>query len=67
MYTHENVTVGEEKCVMLYAIWYHLHNLKNVENTHGGVLLLVKLHSMGVFHIFKIVQMIPNLTTHNDL
>ena len=28
---------------MLCAIWYNLHNLKNVKNTHGGVLLLVKL------------------------
>ena len=26
---------------MLCAIWYHLYNLKNVKNTHGGVLLLV--------------------------
>ena len=25
---------------MFWAIWYHLHNLKNVENTHGGVLPL---------------------------
>ena len=24
--------------VMLCAIWYHLHNLKNMENTDGGVL-----------------------------
>ena len=23
------------------AIWYHLYNLKNVRNTHGGVLILV--------------------------
>ena len=23
------------------AIWYHLYNLKNVKNTHGGVLILV--------------------------
>ena len=29
--------------VMRCAIRYHLHNLKNVKNTHGGVLLLVKL------------------------
>ena len=29
--------------VMRCAIWYHLYNLKNVKNTHGGVLLLVKL------------------------
>ena len=27
--------------VMLCAIWYHLYNLKNAKNTHGGVLLLV--------------------------
>ena len=25
------------------AIWCHLYNLKNVENTHAGVLILVKL------------------------
>ena len=24
------------------AIWYHLYHFKNVKNTHGGVLLLVK-------------------------
>ena len=28
--------------VMLCAIWYHLHSSKNVKNTHGGELLLVK-------------------------
>ena len=28
---------------MRYAIWYHLYNLKNVKNTHGGVLILVKI------------------------
>ena len=27
----------------LYAIWYHLYNLKDVKNTHGGVLLWAKL------------------------
>ena len=27
---------------MLCAIWYNMYNLKNVKNTHGGVLLLVK-------------------------
>ena len=31
--------------VMLCAIWYHLYNLKTLKNTHGGVLLLVKLQS----------------------
>ena len=37
--------------LMLCAIWYHLYNLKNVKNTHGKVLLLVKLHhsSMAAF------------------
>ena len=30
-------------CVTFCAIWYHLYNFKNVKNTHGGVLLLVKL------------------------
>ena len=28
-----------------YSIWYHLCNLKNVKNTHGGVLILVKLQA----------------------
>ena len=28
---------------MFYAIRYHLHNFKKVKNTHGGVLLLVRL------------------------
>ena len=27
--------------LMFCAIWYHLHNLKNVKSTHGGVLFLV--------------------------
>ena len=49
---------------------------RNVKNTHGGVLLLVKLKaeackftksntSMGVFHVFKIVQMVPNRATYD--
>ena len=31
--------------VIRCTIWYHLHNSKNVENTHGGLLLLVKLQA----------------------
>ena len=31
--------------VVRCTIWYHLYNLKNVKNTHGGVLILVKLHA----------------------
>ena len=30
---------------MLCAIWYHLCNLKNLKNTHGGVLLIVELQA----------------------
>ena len=35
----------EDNTVMLCAIWYHLYILKNLKNTHGGVLLLVKLQN----------------------
>ena len=31
---------------MLCAIYYHFYNLKNVKNTHGGVLLFVKLQAV---------------------
>ena len=31
--------------VVCCAISYHLYNLKNVKNTHGGVLILVKLQA----------------------
>ena len=36
---------------MRYAIWYHLYNLKNVKNTHGGVLLLVKLQAATLLKV----------------
>ena len=42
--------------VVRYAIYYHLYNLKNMKNTHGGLLILVKLQadsSMCVFYFFK--------------
>ena len=53
---------------MLCVIWYHLHNLKNVKNINGGVLLFVMLQGFtknnippGVsLQVFKIIQMIPN-------
>ena len=32
---------------MLWAIWYQLYNLKNVENIHGRVLHLVKLQALA--------------------
>ena len=34
--------------VMRCAIWHHLHNLKNVKHTHGGMLLLVKLQASSL-------------------
>ena len=35
------------KCLICgaLAIWYHLYNLENLKNTHGGVLVLVKLQA----------------------
>ena len=33
--------------VLRFAISCHVHNLKNVKNTHGGVLLLVKLQAQA--------------------
>ena len=56
---------------MRCTIWYHTYNLKIVNDTHGGVLLLVKLQAKiksntppCVFFTFKIMQMIPNRTKH---
>ena len=40
-------TIGETN-VMRCAIWYHLYNLKNLKNTHEGVLLLVKLQAKNL-------------------
>ena len=42
-------------CVMRCAIWYHLYNLKNVKNIHGGILILIKLQAL---------QMVPIRATH---
>ena len=36
------------KFVMRSMIWYHLYNLKNVKNIHGGMLLLVKLQTFNL-------------------
>ena len=34
--------------VMRCVTWYHLCNLKNVKNTHGGVVYLVKLQGFSL-------------------
>ena len=36
---------GLKTYVMLCAIWLHLYNIRNVWNTHGRVLHLVKLQT----------------------
>ena len=38
-----NVSYMRPNFVVCCAIWYHLHNLKNMKNTHWGVFLLVNL------------------------
>ena len=39
----ETVTSYKPITIMCCANWCHLYNLKNVKNTHGGVLLKVTL------------------------
>ena len=39
--------------VTLCAIWYHFYSLKNVKNSHGRVLLLVKLQAEACNYIKK--------------
>ena len=52
---------------MLCAIWYHLYNLQIMKNTHGGVLLLVKLQALaGILTVF-FLQMVPNRATYHIL
>ena len=53
---------------MCCTIWYHLHILKIVKNTHGGVLLLVKVTLLHrCFLRFLNVQMLLNRATHHIL
>ena len=54
----------------LYAIWYHLYNLRKVENASGGVLLFLKFtksnNSPRVFYTFlqlyKWYQIVQSIT-----
>ena len=55
--------------VMLCVIWYHLHNLKHMENTHEGVLLLISITPSWVFLTFfklykwyQITQSVSNVS-----
>ena len=57
--------------VMLCAIWYQLYNLKNVKNTHGEVLLFVKLQAFNTplwefstfFKLYKWYQIEQRITS----
>ena len=59
----------------LCTIWYHLCNLKNVKNYHGGVLHLLNftksITSSWVFFTFlklyKWYQIIQNITSSNNI
>ena len=44
-YTGSTVSIQEQICEIRCAVWYHLFNFKNVKNTHGRVLHLLKLQA----------------------
>ena len=66
---------------MLCAIWYNLYNLKNVKNTHGWGLLLVKLQAeassyksinsssklIRFFKLYKWYQTAQSLSFNNEV
>ena len=58
----DNRSVYEILCrlnTMLCVIWCHLYNFKNVQNTHGIVLLLAKLQASLQLYKFKLVSRDP--------
>ena len=65
--------------VMRCTIWYHLYNLKNMANTHGGVLLLVQAEACNFtqsntppwmfftfFKLYKWYQIAQRITYDRD-
>ena len=53
-----DTTNKQKDCLDIYlcdacAIWCHLYNFKNVKNTHGDVLLLVKLQAEAIAIAYK--------------
>ena len=48
-------------------IWYHWHNVKNVKNTHGGVLILAKINTPPwvFFTFFTLCKWYQNCATHH--
>ena len=55
----DNVTNTGHQHMILCPTWYHLHNLKNVKNTRGGVLLLVTLKT-EYCNFIKIISLLDN-------
>ena len=43
----EDYEIGNKFIDLRWAVWYHSYYLKNVKNTHGGLLLLVKLQALA--------------------
>ena len=77
--THKSI-VEDIAYVVLCTIWYHLHNFKNVKNTHGGVFNLVKLQAstcnftkistlpwliFPFFKLYKWCQIAQRITYHD--
>ena len=61
---------------MLCAIWYQLYNLKNVKNTHEGVLITFRLHSatllkkrssMDDSQVFSIALIVSNRASISNI
>ena len=48
-------------------IWYHLQSLKNMKNTQGGVLLLVKLQVSGFLLFVMLNAMRYHLNNLRDM
>ena len=51
---YNNLVEPLKLIVVRCTIWYHLYNLKNLKNIHGGVLILVKLQAFEAFNFTKI-------------
>ena len=40
--------VTEDVQQLVLRVWYHLYNLKNLKNTHGGELFLIELQAFSL-------------------
>ena len=54
---------------MLCVIWYRLYNFNNMKNTHGGMLLLLKLQALAFLAFFNLHKwyQIAQCITFKDL